>query len=102
MPPRLRKPKRRDVTGSAREETQDVTTVGRGHEDKSASSIGLWLLPNMRFSVGLWLTMLVSLASYWNSLENGFVYDDARGVVSNQDVSTESPFTNVFLNDFWG
>lgn len=37
-----------------------------------------------------------------NTLKGGFVYDDARGVVSNADVPGDQPLTNLFANDFWG
>lgn len=53
---------------------------------------------------GAGLTVIAALALllHLNTLEGGFVYDDARGVVANSDVPGDQPLSNLFINDFWG
>lgn len=44
----------------------------------------------------------IALALNANTLGHGFVYDDARGIVTNGDVLQSNPLANLFINDFWG
>lgn len=37
-----------------------------------------------------------------NTLHHGFVFDDARGVVANDDVIEKNPIADVWRDDFWG
>ena len=55
-------------------------------------------------SVPLTCVIIFSLASvcFVNSLDGGFVFDDAEAVVNNEDVRTSTPFAQLFNNDFWG
>lgn len=45
---------------------------------------------------------VLAIALNLNTLGHGFVYDDARGIVSNGDVIQTNPIQELFLNDFWG
>ena len=51
---------------------------------------------------GLAAIAALALLLHLNTLEGGFVYDDARGVVTNSDVPGDQPLANLFINDFWG
>ncbi|XP_061109102.1 protein O-mannosyl-transferase TMTC2 [Conger conger] len=44
----------------------------------------------------------VALVLYLNTLGADFCYDDSRAIKSNQDLLPETPWTNIFYNDFWG
>lgn len=44
----------------------------------------------------------LAVALHANTLHHGFVFDDARGVVSNADVIEENPLSDVWRDDFWG
>lgn len=44
----------------------------------------------------------LSILLHWNTLSGGFVYDDARGVVTNDDVIGVNPLSAILVNDFWG
>uniref|UniRef100_A0A0A9XPY3 dolichyl-phosphate-mannose--protein mannosyltransferase n=2 Tax=Lygus hesperus TaxID=30085 RepID=A0A0A9XPY3_LYGHE len=48
------------------------------------------------------LVCLAAVAVYHNTLDAGFVYDDSRAILSNPDVVTSSPITEMWKNDFWG
>ncbi|CAD7079889.1 unnamed protein product [Hermetia illucens] len=39
---------------------------------------------------------------YLNTLDAGFVYDDRRAIMGNTDVSSTTPWTQAFQNDYWG
>ncbi|XP_059482286.1 protein O-mannosyl-transferase TMTC2-like isoform X2 [Neocloeon triangulifer] len=45
---------------------------------------------------------LAATLVYLNTLNAGFVYDDNRAILSNNDIRPSSPVTNLFINDFWG
>nr|XP_040019074.1 protein O-mannosyl-transferase TMTC2 isoform X2 [Gasterosteus aculeatus aculeatus] len=44
----------------------------------------------------------VALLLYVNTLGADFCYDDSRAVKTNQDLLPETPWTNIFYDDFWG
>ncbi|XP_068204279.1 protein O-mannosyl-transferase Tmtc3-like [Palaemon carinicauda] len=46
--------------------------------------------------------ILLAVALYLNTLQAGFVYDDHRAVLGNQDVVGSGPWWRVFEHDFWG
>ncbi|XP_040569005.1 protein O-mannosyl-transferase TMTC2 [Lepeophtheirus salmonis] len=46
--------------------------------------------------------VFLSVIVYLNTLRAGFVYDDLKAILQNEDVHSDSPLSNVFLNDFWG
>ncbi|XP_035286133.1 protein O-mannosyl-transferase TMTC2-like isoform X2 [Anguilla anguilla] len=45
---------------------------------------------------------VVALVLYVNTLGAGFCYDDSRAIRSNQDLLPETPWINIFYDDFWG
>ena len=48
------------------------------------------------------LIFLLAFGLHVNTLEGEFVYDDARGVVENGDVTQANAFADLWVNDFWG
>ncbi|RVE72270.1 hypothetical protein OJAV_G00060180 [Oryzias javanicus] len=44
----------------------------------------------------------VALVLYVNTLDADFCYDDSRAIKTNQDLLPETPWTNIFYDDFWG
>eukprot|EP00118_Oscarella_pearsei_P013628 m.110496 g.110496 ORF g.110496 m.110496 type:complete len:643 (+) comp37400_c0_seq1:3-1931(+) len=45
----------------------------------------------------------VAVIVYLNSLQGGFVFDDHRGILKNEDIRTDvTPLSNLWVNDFWG
>ncbi|KAI1882260.1 hypothetical protein AGOR_G00248850 [Albula goreensis] len=44
----------------------------------------------------------VALVLYLNTLGADFCYDDSRVIKTNQDLLPETPWTNIFYDDFWG
>nr|XP_028602843.1 protein O-mannosyl-transferase TMTC2 isoform X2 [Podarcis muralis] len=44
----------------------------------------------------------LGLALYLNTLGADFCYDDSRAIKTNQDLLPETPWTQIFYNDFWG
>ncbi|XP_030070737.1 protein O-mannosyl-transferase TMTC2 [Microcaecilia unicolor] len=49
-----------------------------------------------------WLCSALGLVLYLNTLGADFCYDDSRAIKTNQDLLPETPWTNIFFNDFWG
>ncbi|KAI5744374.1 hypothetical protein M8J76_001778 [Diaphorina citri] len=54
------------------------------------------------WSVAAGISVLVAFCVYYNSLPAGFVYDDSRAILSNQDILPSTPLEALFHNDFWG
>uniref|UniRef100_A0A8C5DXP0 dolichyl-phosphate-mannose--protein mannosyltransferase n=1 Tax=Gouania willdenowi TaxID=441366 RepID=A0A8C5DXP0_GOUWI len=48
------------------------------------------------------LSSAVALLLYVNTLGADFCYDDSRAIKTNQDLLPETPWTNIFYDDFWG
>ncbi|XP_026167362.1 protein O-mannosyl-transferase TMTC2 isoform X2 [Mastacembelus armatus] len=44
----------------------------------------------------------VALVLYVNTLGADFCYDDSRAIKTNQDLLPETPWMNIFYDDFWG
>uniref|UniRef100_A0A803TLF7 dolichyl-phosphate-mannose--protein mannosyltransferase n=1 Tax=Anolis carolinensis TaxID=28377 RepID=A0A803TLF7_ANOCA len=44
----------------------------------------------------------LGLVLYLNTLGADFCYDDSRAIKTNQDLLPETPWTQIFYNDFWG
>ncbi|XP_072125430.1 protein O-mannosyl-transferase TMTC2 isoform X1 [Mobula birostris] len=44
----------------------------------------------------------VAFALYLNTLSADFCYDDSRAIKTNPDLLPETPWVNIFYNDFWG
>ncbi|XP_065353205.1 protein O-mannosyl-transferase Tmtc2-like [Cloeon dipterum] len=45
---------------------------------------------------------LAATLVFVNTFNAGFVYDDNRAILSNDDIRPSSPISNLFSNDFWG
>ncbi|EEB13478.1 smile protein, putative [Pediculus humanus corporis] len=45
---------------------------------------------------------IAGFLSYYNTLDAGFVYDDRRAILNNQDVLPTTSFSSIWYNDFWG
>eukprot|EP00055_Hartaetosiga_balthica_P018228 m.130881 g.130881 ORF g.130881 m.130881 type:complete len:637 (+) comp9473_c2_seq1:91-2001(+) len=45
---------------------------------------------------------VIGVAVYANSLNGDFVFDDMPAIKDNSDVNPETPWKNVFRNNFWG
>ncbi|XP_065139580.1 protein O-mannosyl-transferase TMTC2 [Paramisgurnus dabryanus] len=45
---------------------------------------------------------VVALVLYVNTLDADFCYDDSRAIKTNQDLLPETPWINIFYDDFWG
>ncbi|XP_048869728.1 protein O-mannosyl-transferase TMTC2-like [Brienomyrus brachyistius] len=48
------------------------------------------------------ISSAVALLLYLNTLSADFCYDDSRVIKTNQDLLPETPWTNIFYDDFWG
>lgn len=49
------------------------------------------------------LVFAASLLSYWSSLDGGFVFDDHRAILTNEDLdSSKTSLWELFQHDFWG
>ncbi|XP_063240130.1 protein O-mannosyl-transferase TMTC2-like [Bacillus rossius redtenbacheri] len=55
-----------------------------------------------RVDSAVWASAVVAFVVYANTLDAGFVYDDSRAIVTNDDVRTDSPWSSLWLHDFWG
>ena len=61
----------------------------------------------MREVVNSWISTVivfsVAFLCYLSSLDGGFVFDDHRGILTNDDLdSTKTSLLEVFQHDFWG
>ncbi|XP_067670556.1 protein O-mannosyl-transferase TMTC4-like [Haliotis asinina] len=59
-------------------------------------------VPKLSFSVASVLVFCLAVLCFVNSYDGDFVLDDYVAVLSNKDLLPETPFTNVFVHDFWG
>lgn len=48
------------------------------------------------------ILLSVSILCFVNSLSGDFVHDDIPAICANPDVMAETPFVELFRNDFWG
>ncbi len=48
------------------------------------------------------VVVVVVVLCYHNSMDCGFVFDDASAIKDNKDLRPESPVSNLVWNDFWG
>uniref|UniRef100_A0A8C5WH57 Protein O-mannosyl-transferase TMTC2 n=1 Tax=Leptobrachium leishanense TaxID=445787 RepID=A0A8C5WH57_9ANUR len=48
------------------------------------------------------LSSALGLVLYLNTLGADFCYDDSRAIKTNQDLLPDTPWTQIFFNDFWG
>lgn len=91
--PKLRKPAAAKSRADGRKSSKGK---GNGEKDPAAKT-AWWAGTN-----GYLAVFALSVGLHVNTLANGFVYDDARGVVSNNDVIEKNPFSQLWINDFWG
>ncbi|XP_069686444.1 protein O-mannosyl-transferase TMTC2-like [Periplaneta americana] len=48
------------------------------------------------------VTSITAFAVYYNTWDSGFVYDDNRAILSNEDVLPQTPVLELLRHDFWG
>ncbi|CAL8471954.1 g11496 [Coccomyxa elongata] len=61
----------------------------------AARVLPMWLIVSVLACIGA--------ASYFNTLQAGFTYDDFYAVINNRDVTDDNtPLYDLLLNDFWG
>lgn len=63
--------------------------------------------PLCRYKMKRWISVAlisaVSFLIYWNSLDGGFVFDDHRAILTNDDLNCEkTSLWDLFQHDFWG
>ncbi|XP_011861843.1 PREDICTED: transmembrane and TPR repeat-containing protein 4 isoform X2 [Vollenhovia emeryi] len=58
-------------------------------------------LPVVPSSLSPWIIVILSLC-FVNSYDGDFVFDDTEAIVNNNDVRDNTPFWDIFQNDFWG
>ena len=46
--------------------------------------------------------LLFAIGTSFNTVGNGFVFDDSHGIVKNPDVRNSTSLKELFSNDFWG
>jgi hypothetical protein len=48
------------------------------------------------------ILLIFNFFIYYNSLKNGFAFDDYLGIVNNPDVTPNVPFHDILRHDLWG
>ena len=48
------------------------------------------------------VVFILSLSCFWTTQYGDFFFDDSSAILLNKDIRSETPFTNLFQNDFWG
>ena len=57
----------------------------------------------MQRRTSICLALVVAVVVYYNSLGAGFVFDDHRAILTNDDLDSEkTSVLGLFSNDFWG
>ena len=69
------------------------------HESKST---GACTSARTYLSLPALLSALAGVAVYLNTLQNDFCFDDSSAILTNPDLLPKTPWTDLFLNDFWG
>ncbi|XP_067669520.1 protein O-mannosyl-transferase TMTC4-like [Haliotis asinina] len=59
-------------------------------------------VPKLSFSVASVLVFCLAVLCFVNSYDGEFVLDDYVAILNNKDVLPETPFTDIFVHDFWG
>ena len=44
----------------------------------------------------------IAILLYLNTLDCGLCYDDKSAIITNGDITSRAPWTNLLWNDFWG
>ncbi|KAJ8032280.1 Transmembrane and TPR repeat-containing protein 3 [Holothuria leucospilota] len=73
-----------------------------GHEKTDPSSSKSSAEKESHFRLFSLILLGICVNCYFNSLEDGFCFDDAKAIVSNHDLRPITPVYELFLNDFWG
>ena len=60
------------------------------------------LLPKLTYTHASLATAFTTLLCFWQTQYAQFTFDDNTAILSNKDIQTSSPLTNIFYNDFWG
>nr|XP_006819594.1 PREDICTED: transmembrane and TPR repeat-containing protein 4-like [Saccoglossus kowalevskii] len=59
-------------------------------------------IPRLPFRLAAVVVGLLALLCYCNSIAGEFVFDDTEAILTNDDLKPETPWMDVFHNDFWG
>lgn len=63
----------------------------------------MWAKSKRRFLLSIGLVFGASFISYLSSLDGDFVFDDHRGILTNDDLdSSKTSLYELFQHDFWG
>ena len=63
----------------------------------------MWAKSETRFLISAGLVLGASFFSYLSSLDGDFVFDDHRGILTNDDLdASKTTLSEVFQHDFWG
>ena len=71
------------------------TSHSTGAQQGTTNMLSSYLLPAL-------LSALTGIAVYLNTLQNQFCFDDSSAIINNPDLLPSAPWSNLFLNDFWG
>lgn len=59
-------------------------------------------IPSLTAFQSCLLIACLAIASYINSLQGNFVFDDIEAITGNKDISPNTSMTALFHHDFWG
>ncbi|XP_077988191.1 protein O-mannosyl-transferase TMTC4-like [Glandiceps talaboti] len=59
-------------------------------------------VPKLSFKSAAFIVGLLSVVCFCNSIYGDFVFDDTEAILTNDDLKPETPWTDIFQNDFWG
>ncbi len=77
------------------------TRKGKDGKDESTSSP--WsFVPKASNTVYMLLIAALAVAVNINTINNGFVFDDERGIIKNRDLLSSTPLLDLFYHDYWG
>ena len=83
-----------------------ATTVARSRAAKDRNTSCHWdeTLPVPKLSVpaASSTVFLAGVLCFANSINAGFVFDDAGAIINNKDLEAETPLWDLFVHDFWG
>ena len=70
---------------------------------KGSPELTMWAKPGTRSLLSAGLVFGASFLSYLSSLDGDFVFDDHRGILTNDDLDTsKTSLFDLFQHDFWG
>uniref|UniRef100_K1REQ6 dolichyl-phosphate-mannose--protein mannosyltransferase n=1 Tax=Magallana gigas TaxID=29159 RepID=K1REQ6_MAGGI len=59
-------------------------------------------LPSLFFTPAAGVVFVFAVACFMNSYQGDFVFDDSEAILSNNDLKSETPLSDLFVHDFWG